>query len=310
MSRMSGDPTNFTGPVRLRIWGINLEKNAAEILAETPEVSTHEWKQYAFEIMPRGFDAEMVLLEACYGRDKPTNGNLLLDNCSPFVLRTALPDTTGSGPRGEIFYPDRFDLYNTSFDLLPSSDVPIGWEILTDSMITPVRTHPTKVQFVFEPDLNGNKVAVFRPYVPTTFKAYEGRMYAGLIATREKTTQALSQRLEGWLHRDSAYAFSLYMARSPRFTEKEPAASGFSNYKNPLKLRIWAGTRDNPRAELLAESASVFETEWKKFDFTLRPVQGDYNWFTLEAWYVSETGKPYDGNVLLDGCSALVKVPR
>lgn len=316
LSRLTGREVNLSGPVRLRIWGINLEQAKKALLAESPVVSNHEWIRYRFELRPPGLNMDVILLEAWYGMaQQPTNGNLLLDNCSAFVPKF-IADTAVIAEA--VFKPKPLEalrlieLYNPSFELAPIYFLPFGWEDTAGEITTWVRAHP--YQKPRYRSINGPVVQIYSGMYaqepPTRKKAVHGERYLSLLASEKKKRQQVSQHLSGLLKRDSIYSFSLHMARSKEFWENLESRDQQADYKNPLRLRIWGGMKGNPNAELLAVSPSVVSTDWRKFDFVLQPLEGDYDWITLEAWYVSDFGEPYNGNILLDNLSAIEMLAR
>jgi len=57
---------------------------------------------------------------------------------------------------------------------------------------------------------------------------------------------------------------------------------------------------------LLAESQPVSHSKWVRFEFLLKPTQGDYNELDLMAYYAPGFEQT-NGNLLIDDCSAIVK---
>jgi len=316
VSRATGKAVNYSDPVRLRIWGLNLDHEKKALLAESPIVSNRDWIRYRFQIRPPGFDIQVIALEAWYGMPNLlTNGNLLLDNCSAFVPKVNL-DTAGVAEQEQRPQPlaalRLIELYNPSFELAPVYFLPFGWEDTAGELNSWVRTHPYK-QPKFRSS-SGVYVQVYSgmyvQYPPTQKRAMHGKRHLSLLASELKKRQQVTQLLTGLLKQDSTYTFSLHLARSKHFWENLTPDGKQVDYKNPLRLRIWAGTEGDPNAELLAESPSIVDTDWRKFDFLLRPLENDYDRITLEAWYVSDFGEPYNGNILLDNLSAIEMVVR
>lgn len=87
ISRETQTTANYIAPTKLRIWGSS-DCQRLELLAESePLGSPSKWKQYRFEISPRKGSYSHVVLEAYYAHDRrPTNGHILLDAASGFVL--------------------------------------------------------------------------------------------------------------------------------------------------------------------------------------------------------------------------------
>lgn len=85
-SILEGTKSNFTTPVKLRIWGGNELCMKNILLAESPLIKNYEWKLFQFMIEPQS-DITWITLEAYYRDEKITryNGNILIDNASAFT---------------------------------------------------------------------------------------------------------------------------------------------------------------------------------------------------------------------------------
>lgn len=308
-SRKFGEHARYDGPVRLRIWGINSAGAKKVLLAESPVITNTEWLCYQFEIKPPGTDLDILLLEAFYGRhENPTNGNLLLDNCSALVpIKTGEQKGIVSDTLSEYAPIRVLELYNHSFELGVFKNFPVGWTNTDTEFITMERTHPALIPDVFirEGKIYYRSLYTTDGHVPTRLHAQHGERYLSLLAAEDNRRQQISQRLDGFLRQGASYIFSLYLTRSKRFWEEPNPGQKIKNFKNPLRLRIWGGTRETPNMELLAESPAVSQTEWRQYEFLLTPRERHYDWITLEAYYVSDIGKPYNGNILVDNCSPI-----
>ena len=87
LSRTTGREVNYTTPVKLRIWGGSEFCDHAELLAESPLITTTQWNNYQFEMTPRKGAYLYLTLEAYYKERKwfSYNGNLLVDTISLFT---------------------------------------------------------------------------------------------------------------------------------------------------------------------------------------------------------------------------------
>ncbi len=86
VSRVTGELADYNQPVMLKIWGVNTTTKAEELLAETEPVLHASWLQYVFTLQPGGSDYDEIQLLVYYAKGfMRTNGNLLIDNCSPIV---------------------------------------------------------------------------------------------------------------------------------------------------------------------------------------------------------------------------------
>lgn len=83
---------NFNKPVVLRIWGGRNLSDKRELLAESPAIGHTDWRTYSFEFNVKR-DHDFFILEAFYKTPTllPYNGNILLDNASPFIRQIACP---------------------------------------------------------------------------------------------------------------------------------------------------------------------------------------------------------------------------
>lgn len=85
-SRLTGKPSNYVNPIKLRIHGGNEICGKEELLGETSLIKNNKWLTYSFIINPKE-DYKYIVLEAFY--DTPTlypyNGNILVDNLSPII---------------------------------------------------------------------------------------------------------------------------------------------------------------------------------------------------------------------------------
>jgi hypothetical protein len=309
-TRTSKEQLNFSDPVKLRIWGVNLDHTQSEVMAETNPVNHDEWMVYEMQLFVPDFEVAQIVFEAYYpDSERKTAGNLLLDNCSALYPSSMYSDflkvkNTLLNPKGSS---NHLGLSNPSFECRSAIpyQLPNGWRTYQPNLLTPHRTHPAHFEFeTLHARTTENKryhigAKVIRQY-PT-----EGNSFISLLASEFGDKQSISSELSGILRKGIGHTFSLDAAYSPFFRQKEKDSKIETNYSKPLRLLIWGGTRENPKAELLAESDKIEQTKWKRLHFVLKPAQNQYTMLTLEAEYVPEIGKRYNGNILLDNCSSL-----
>jgi hypothetical protein len=317
----SSKPLNFDAPVKLRIWGSNHAAKKEVLLAESPAVSHHQWMRYTFELNCPKFEVDRITLEAYYADDpkKPTRGNLLIDNCSdlfPASLRAEFRRSVRDASE-QVGSPDSFALKNPSFEGKIVSHAPASrWIDMGDDFYNAYRIHPAHGRESAErvsPGPNTVSQDIFlRKYDAPSMsmpKPSQGRRYNSLVASSKNLRQAIGQSLLFPLKMAESYSFSLDMAKSKHFYATTSWQTNDKvDYKNPLRLRIWGGSAAQSRTEILAESSLVTEADWKKFEFVLKPTQSDCTVLILEAAYVAPDSKPYNGHLLLDNCSAIVRI--
>ncbi|MBL7782010.1 MAG: hypothetical protein JNM22_12385 [Saprospiraceae bacterium] len=177
------------------------------------------------------------------------------------------------------------ELVNPSFEDLTAGDtiLPTGWINTGVKGETPPDVQPSFYEVYLKPS--------------------HGDTYLGMVVRKNNTWESVAQDLNGWMHQDSSYSFSLDLANSDvykAFSRKY----GDLYYTRPTILRIWGvNTLQNTR-ELLAESVTINHHKWKRYSFILHPNQGSYNRLELSAYYAPGKEK-MNGNLLMDNCSDL-----
>lgn len=85
-SRVSNRPANYVTPTKLRVYASYDHCERLELIGETDVVSNYNWKEYAIKLTPSK-EYTHVIFEVFYKTPTliPYNGNLILDNASPFV---------------------------------------------------------------------------------------------------------------------------------------------------------------------------------------------------------------------------------
>ena len=137
---------------------------------------------------------------------------------------------------------------------------------------------------------------------------YDGRTYVGMVVRDNDTWESISQRLESPIEANKCYKFSIALMRSDKYvsltrlnTDRE------ENYQEPAVLRMWGGSGYCDQRELLAESQPVSNRNWEEFEFEFSP-QFNHRYFTLEVFYKTPVLFPYNGHVLIDKASNLIRI--
>jgi hypothetical protein len=140
-----------------------------------------------------------------------------------------------------------------------------------------------------------------------TLKAQDGKVYLGLVVRDNNTWEGVGQRLDGYLKKDSAYTFSLYLARSNSFISMSRVTLQEATYNSPTVLKVWGVNTQTQQEELLAESEPVSHSQWTQYTFTLKPTLADFDEIDLMAYYAPNF-EQRNGNLLIDNCSPIVKI--
>jgi hypothetical protein len=138
-------------------------------------------------------------------------------------------------------------------------------------------------------------------------KPADGKSYLGLVARDNGTTEAVGQALSDTLKSGSKYVFHLYLARSRAYVSWSKTFGREENFAAPLGLKIWAGNDACHKGELLAETVTVEHALWLTYKFEFAPETGNWTHLMFEATFSRDRDAPYNGNILIDHCSTLVK---
>ncbi|MEP7194885.1 MAG: hypothetical protein ABI851_00080 [Saprospiraceae bacterium] len=190
---------------------------------------------------------------------------------------------------------NKITLINPSFEGTPRCCVPpLGWMDCGWRNETP-------------PDILPSEEGV-EPLFTVTTLAFEGETYLGMVTRDNDSYERVVQKLTQTLRKDICYSFSIYLCRSKEYmstSQKDPYT--LIHFNKPIMLRIYCGDAYCHQKELLGESAIVDNSEWKKFSFEFKP-SSDAMYIELEAFYDDPDSEPYNGNILLDNASDIVRI--
>jgi len=136
---------------------------------------------------------------------------------------------------------------------------------------------------------------------------FEGDTYLGMVVRDNETWERVSQRLNSPMVAGKCYSFSIYLAKSPQYLSKSRLKNQLANYIQGVRLRIYGGSSPCSYQELLAQSPVINDPYWTKFEFILKPIQS-HSFIFFEAFYEKSKMESYNGNILLDGASALIPI--
>lgn len=186
------------------------------------------------------------------------------------------------------FAQDEIIIFNPSFeDPAKHSTPPILWENCGSPDNSPSDIHSS-----FSNLFNVQKTA------------QDGTSFVGMVVREDVTWEAISQVLDQPLLKNYQYQFSIYLARSDSYRSISKVSLQETEFTEPAVLRIWGGNYSDHRGQLLAESLPVAHTDWQEYTFEFEPTN-DWDYFILEAFFREEDGLAYNGNLLLDNCSAI-----
>ena len=149
---------------------------------------------------------------------------------------------------------------------------------------------------------------VMRGMWDVTTKPSEGNTYLGMVVRDNDSWESLSQRLKIPIEEGKCYSFNIDLARSDYYVSGSRLTNEEENYTEPAVLRIWGGSAVCGKQELLGESITVSNKDWRTYEFEFRPERS-VTYFTIEAFYKVPTLFPYNGHLLLDNASIIKEIP-
>lgn len=184
---------------------------------------------------------------------------------------------------------DTLRLENPSFeDEFPTSgQVPKGWVNRGSPGESP-------------PDIQPGEFNVFWP-------AEQGQTYVSMVVRDNNTWEGLGQKLPGLLKKGLAYSFSVSLARSASFYSRSRTTNDPSPFGMSCVLQIWGANTASGKRELLAVTQPIAHNQWQRYSFELAPQENDYDELQLQAYFKENVVKAYNGNLLIDNCSLIIK---
>jgi hypothetical protein len=161
-----------------------------------------------------------------------------------------------------------------------------------------------RINFPMEspPDIHPNG------YWQNNIAAFDQNTYLGIVVRDNNTYESVTQRLDSQLEAGKCYKFTVHLARAPRYVSKSHITHMDANYTTPIVLRIWGGSGPCDDRELLAQTDAVSNTNWQLYALEFNPKL-KIRFITLEAYYKTSEQLPYNGHILVDGCSDIIKIP-
>lgn len=142
-----------------------------------------------------------------------------------------------------------------------------------------------------------------------TRPAFNGKTYIGLVTRDNNTWESITQYLSSPLVQGTCYKVSLYACMSPVYispTKKNQSVP--VNFNKGIVLRLWGSNGRCEKTELLSSiNQAVDHTDWRSYEFELKPTLSTYTHLVIEAYYKTPTLSYYNGNILVDNMSEIVE---
>lgn len=141
----------------------------------------------------------------------------------------------------------------------------------------------------------------------------DGNTYIGMVTRANDSWESVSQALSGIIEGGKCYKFSCYLVQSPEYKSKtartiQNGTEIEENFDRPAVLRIWGGNSFCDKNELLGESPSIQNANWKLYTYTFQPKRS-HRYIIFEAFYKTPILEAYNGHILLDALSDIEETP-
>ncbi len=189
------------------------------------------------------------------------------------------------------FSQDVIFLENPSFEDSPQdAQAPYGWTSCGFEGETAVDVHPMK----------GGLFGV-------TKKPFDGLTYLGMVVRDNSTYEGVGQKLSSPLLPGHCYQFEINLCRSETYESLSRVTGEEANYAEPATFVVMGGKETCERSVFLAKSTPVAHEGWKKYKILFQP-NDTVSFFIIEAYYLSGDTPPYNGNILADNASPIIRI--
>jgi len=135
---------------------------------------------------------------------------------------------------------------------------------------------------------------------------HRGQRYVGMVVRRDGSGECLGQQLTTPLRSGTSYYLQIWLARAATYRGRSAVDGQAVNYTAPARLAIYGVAPQPGKQQRLAVSPPVEHTEWRRYDFHLKP-SADYDQIRLRSIPIADQ-EAAAGNLLLDACSPLLRL--
>lgn len=131
--------------------------------------------------------------------------------------------------------------------------------------------------------------------------------YLGMVVRDNQTYESISTRLDTVLEANEVYSLSFYLFKAKTYRSRSRLTDEEADYITPAIFRIFGGNGFCNEKELLYESLPIDHNEWRLYNIKIKP-KDTYKSITLSAYYDKNLDHPYNGHILVDGISDIIRV--
>jgi hypothetical protein len=333
LSRRNNQQVNYITPATLRIIGSDsYEQKKAEILWTSPKIDAQEWQEYTCILQPTQ-DHEYLILEAYYDpiTEYTYNGNILLDDCSPLVVKDSLSqsqiDSLIKTKPKTIPNPVMRPITKTDYEAssrearqnrrareiqnyrkrISNKESLTALPETFDSIIT--LKNPS-----FEERNRFNKMPTdwrncsfrLKGANQPLLKPERGNQLITLEAKENGEKEGLFQEIN-YLKAGQRYSFSIRLAYDPNYQDKSPHSDQMKAFSEPLTLQIWGGYDSCEEDLLLFETPPIDHDHWREYEVYFTPKES-INFIGLTPNWHGNNSNHYNGHLVIDYCSKIQMV--
>ncbi|MCI5083381.1 MAG: hypothetical protein MRY78_16910 [Saprospiraceae bacterium] len=137
--------------------------------------------------------------------------------------------------------------------------------------------------------------------------SHEGETYLGMVVRDNNTWETIAQKLEKPLQKGKTYRMNLMLARASEYISWGRTSQKQANYNTPATFRVYGGNKACELKELLFKTDPIDHEDWKSYELLLQP-SNTYKYIVFEVYYTDGAFEQYNGNIIIDACSAIEEI--
>ena len=137
-----------------------------------------------------------------------------------------------------------------------------------------------------------------------------GNTFLSLTCRDDNTWESITQQLSEDLIEDTCYEFKIDLSQSKSFKSSSRLYEHQEdkyNYSEPLVLEVWLGRGYCSKENLLFVFPPVDHLDWKTYTASFSPTMSASH-ITIIGYYKKGEEDPYNGHILLDNLTDIVKI--
>lgn len=279
-----GVQLHFDGKGKLEAFTMSGDLRELQTLAQSEYIRDTFWHRKYLLFQPEERDLTTIGIKISGSDHHPLNGNILVDNVSAIMH---IP--TNIVNNKDLNLHEKYALiYNKS-----TGNIPVN----NSFFLSNPNECPDNKWIVFGlTDQNVNVYSLDSLAAKYISRPSWRRSHLYLTANKNGLHSGVGQQLPFKISTQNTYKLEATLSVSD---------NEFSD--GLLILKVWGGTQENPKQELLGETLAVNHTYPKPYQLTIKPKISDHSFLFLEATYAT-TIRQYNGNLIIHSCSDIKRI--